>query len=153
MTLVPNVAINNDVYLANNLYDGCDLTKANCKEQFCGRPGSPFGLEDKGPWNSCMFNCGGFTHKQETSGLDTIQATSLLSRKLLRQREIVNKSWNQENSWELTGLTWRSYMYYMTFVPNVVINKYPWNLQVSLERISLESLWPCVRSGHPFILQ
>ena len=38
-------------------------------------PGSPFGLEDKTSW---MFNFGGFTdsHKQETRGLDTIQATS-----------------------------------------------------------------------------
>ena len=48
------------------------------------RPGSPFGLEGKAPWTSWMFNYGGFTdsphpHKQETGGLDTIQATSLFS--------------------------------------------------------------------------
>ena len=45
------------------------------------RPGSPYGLEDKAPWTSLMFNCGGFTdsshpHEQETRGLDIIQATS-----------------------------------------------------------------------------
>ena len=44
-------------------------------------PGSPFGLEDKAPSTSWMFDFGGFTdsphpHKQETRGLDTIQATS-----------------------------------------------------------------------------
>ena len=57
-------------------------------------PGSPFGLEDKPPWTSWMFNFGGFTdsphpNKRETRGLDTIQAasffplvaTSLLSRR------------------------------------------------------------------------
>ena len=43
-------------------------------------PGSPFGLEDKAPW---VFNSGGFTdsphpHKQETGGLDPIQATSFI---------------------------------------------------------------------------
>ena len=42
------------------------------------RPGAPLSLEDKAPW---MFNSGGFIdsphpHKQETRGLDTIQATS-----------------------------------------------------------------------------
>ena len=42
---------------------------------------SPVGLEDKAPWTSRMLNFGGFTdsphpHKQETRGLDTIQATS-----------------------------------------------------------------------------
>ena len=43
------------------------------------RPGSPFGHEDKAPWTSLIFHFGGFTdsphpHKQQTRGLDTIQA-------------------------------------------------------------------------------
>ena len=47
------------------------------------------GLEDKAPRNSWMFNFGGFTdsphpHKQETRGLDTIQATSFYPWWLLR---------------------------------------------------------------------
>ena len=42
-------------------------------------PGSPFGRQDKAPLN--LLDVGGFTdsphpHKQETRGLDTIQATS-----------------------------------------------------------------------------
>ena len=45
-------------------------------------PGSPFGLEDKAPWISWMFNFGGFTdsphpRNQDTRSFDTIQATSL----------------------------------------------------------------------------
>ena len=44
-------------------------------------PECPFGLEDKAPWTSWMFNFGGFTdsphpRKQETRGLDPVQATS-----------------------------------------------------------------------------
>ena len=47
-------------------------------------PECPFDLEDKAPWTSWMFNFGGFTdsphpRKQETRGLDTIQATSFVT--------------------------------------------------------------------------
>ena len=67
-------------------------------------PGSPFGLEDKAPWISWMFNFGGFTdsphpHRQETRGLDTIQFSirggyctfviSLLSRKFWAKGRLV----------------------------------------------------------------
>ena len=42
--------------------------------------GSPFGLEDKAPWTSCLIfedlQTLRIPHKQETRGLDTIQATS-----------------------------------------------------------------------------
>ena len=46
-------------------------------------PGSPFGLEDKAPWTSWMFNFEGFTdsphpHRQETRGLDTTQVTAFI---------------------------------------------------------------------------
>ena len=56
-------------------------------------PGSPFGLEDKAPWTSWMFIFGGFTdsphpQKQETRGLDAIQATSLLSGKILSNHRL-----------------------------------------------------------------
>ena len=91
----------------------------------------------KPPWTSWMFNFGGFTdsphlHKQETRGLDTIQATSLslvatslLSKKVPRQREICKKSWNQEKSWEITGFRkfsnysqiWHIRTVYRIFVP------------------------------------
>ena len=62
-----------------------------------------------------MFVFGGFTdspysHKQETRGLDRIQATSFFPWWLLLflktnwwQREIC-KSWNQAKSWQITGL-------------------------------------------------
>ena len=60
----------------------CDLTKVKYPEMG-SRPGSPFGLDDKDPWTSWMFNFWGFTDsphpsKQETTSLDTMQATSLL---------------------------------------------------------------------------
>ena len=47
------------------------------------------GLEDNAPWTSWMFNSGGFTdsphpHKQETRGLDTIEATSFFPWWLIR---------------------------------------------------------------------
>ena len=91
------------------IWQGCDLTKIKKSGKMGSRPGSPFGLEDKAPWTSWMFNFGGFTdsphpHKQtKIWGLDTIQATSffpwlatsLLSRNLYRQRENCIKK-NQE---------------------------------------------------------
>ena len=60
---------------------GCDLTNVNNPGKSGSRPGCPFALEDKSPWTSWMFSFGGYTdsphhHKQETRGLDTIQATS-----------------------------------------------------------------------------
>ena len=60
----------------------CDLTKLR---KMGSGPGSPFGLEDKAPWTSWMFNFGGFTdspHPHKPRGLDTIQTTSLLSRSI-----------------------------------------------------------------------
>ena len=62
-------------------YQECDLIKVKNPEKMGSGPGSPFGLEDKAPWTSRMFNFGGFNdsthlHKQETRGLDTTQATS-----------------------------------------------------------------------------
>ena len=72
--------------------------------------GSLFGLEDKAPWTSWMF--GGFTdsprpHKQDTRGSDTIPATSFNTfhggyfssfKRILKQREICQKSWNPGKS-------------------------------------------------------
>ena len=63
-----------------------DLKKKS--KEIVNGPGSPFGLDDKAPWTSWMFNFGGLTdsphpHKQETRGLDTIQATSFFPRWLL----------------------------------------------------------------------
>ena len=44
------------------LDQGCDLTKVTWKIMIMGSgPGSAFGLEDKAPWTSWMFNFGGFT--------------------------------------------------------------------------------------------
>ena len=78
-------------------------------------PGSPFGREDNTLWTSWMFHFGGFTdsphpHKQETRGLQTIQATSFFPWWLLLffQENLDAKgekrSWNQEKSWEITDL-------------------------------------------------
>ena len=97
----------------------CDLTKVKKSWKMGSGSGCPFGLEDKAPWTSWMFNLGGITdsphpHQQETRGLDTIQATSFFPwwlHVLLFFQEhfeakgnILFKSWNQEVSWEITGL-------------------------------------------------
>ena len=98
-----------------NAIQRSDLTKVKKSWKMGSGPGSPFGLEDKAPWASWMFNCGGFTdsphlHKQEARGLDTIQATSFLVatctsfKTILKQRKICKKSWNQEKSWEIISL-------------------------------------------------
>ena len=71
----------------------------NCKKSWKmgSGPRSPFGLEDKTPW---AFKFGGFTesphpHKQETRGLDTIQATSFFSlvATSLLSRNFLGKGW------------------------------------------------------------
>ena len=92
-------------------YQGCDLTKVTNPEKLVAGLGSPFGLEDKAPWTSWMFNFWGFTdfshsHKQETRGLVTIQATSFFPwwLRLFFQGNIeakgdllkILKSWNPE---------------------------------------------------------
>ena len=59
-------------------------------------PGPPFGLEDKAPWTSRMFNFRGFTdsphaHQQETRSLDTIQVTSFRSKRFWgKEKKIKN---------------------------------------------------------------
>ena len=78
-------------------------------------PGSPFVLEDKAPPppppKPPAFTDSPHPHKQETGGLDTIQATSFFPWWLLLflqesfggKGRFVKKYWNQEKSWENTG--------------------------------------------------
>ena len=91
----------------NKNNSGCDLTKVKKSWKMGCGPGSPFGLEDKAPWISWLFNFWGFTDSKstQTRGLDTIQATSLfpwIGDYFFLLSKI--KSWNQEKSCEITGL-------------------------------------------------
>ena len=58
------------------------------------RPGCPFGLEDKAPWTSWMFNFWGFTdspHPPQTRGLDTIQATSFFPCNNITKKTLIHR--------------------------------------------------------------
>ena len=62
---------------------GVIWSKAKNPQKWVAGLGLPSAERAKNPWTSWMFNFGGFTdsphpHKQETRGLDAIQATSFL---------------------------------------------------------------------------
>ena len=71
-------------------------------------------------------------HKQETRGfghntgyffLPSVDTSSLF-KKILRQRKIVKKSWNQEKFWEIIGLKYRvSHFERINYAPKVTIIK------------------------------
>ena len=80
-------------------------------------PGSPFGLEDKTPWTSWMFNFGGLSTSPQTRNLrfgHNILLSFLcgsinvllffFSRKFWGKGRFVQKTWNQEKSWKITRL-------------------------------------------------
>ena len=83
----------------------CDLTKVIQKSWKMGSgPGSPFGLEDKAPWTSWMFNLGRIYRLSTSPQTRNLRFGHILGgcfssfKKILRQSKICNKSWHQEKS-------------------------------------------------------
>ena len=81
--LCPNLPQNSNipVFFIIYYFQGCDSKKVKHPEKLVAGLSLPLVERTKPPWTSWMFNFRGFTdssrlHKQETRGLDTIQATS-----------------------------------------------------------------------------
>ena len=103
------------LYKQKQHYSGVWSDRSTKSWKMGSRSGCPFGLEDDAPWTSWMFNYGGFRDSPQTRSLDTIHtlflfmvATSILSRKFWGQGKFCKKSWNQEKSWEISGLIYDS---------------------------------------------
>ena len=90
-------------------------------------PGSPSGTKPPGRLFFGGFTDSPHSHKQETRGFDTIQATSFLGgyfssfKKISRQREICKNPEIRKNPGEITGLihSYKIWMHLQIFSPKI----------------------------------